>query len=286
MKLDNLRAKELTYKDTFFYVKEVLLLNYKNFLKLLCLWVLFAFLLLYVRKFLSDNFVAFSFILGYMVFYLFYLSFIEQARMAIDKHKENIFISLKNVFTGFMDRKGLDLLELLPAVVVIFLIVFFPSSIFAIPLAFIITLATIVFVAYTIVSQPIVVIKKINMIPAVRYSISLISGYFSFVMGLITSLALACLILYIPCIFIKLSAFWHHFLILTYAGIEVLLFAVMLTIVYINLEVAWSVGFRKYEDEDFTPVNSKDDDHEFTEFFNNVPEIKVNSDSSNDWDDE
>ena len=158
---------------------------------------------------------------------------------------------------------------------VIFLIVFFPSSIFAIPLAFIITLATLIYVNWTILAQPVIVIKKMPMFAAIRYSVSLINGYFTFVLGLIITLAFACMVLYIPFIFIKTSLFLHQILVCFCVGVEVMLFAIMLTIVYTNLEIAWSIGFKNYEDEAFLDNSTKTENHEFTEFFNSVPEVQI-----------
>ena len=274
MKIENLRLRKLTFRDTFLFVKEVLFSNFLKFFELLCLWVIFSFVLLYVVRFFSDYIDALFFLIAYIVFYLFYLTFIAQSRAAIDKTQIDLKKTIKDVFDGFLTRRGLDLLELIPAVIVVFLIAFFPSNIFAIPLAFIITLATLVFVAWTILVQPVVVIKKIAVVPAIRYSINLISGYFPFVLGLILTLAIGCLIFYLPFAFIKTSIFFHKFFILSFAGIEVMLFAIMLTIVYTNLEIAWSIGF-KNRATDFPKENKQENNHEFTEFFNSVPEIKI-----------
>lgn len=280
MKLDNLRSNELTFSDTFCYLREILFLNFSNFLKLFCLWVLFSFILVYCLRFFPVYFVVLSFIFAYIVFYLFYLTAIIQSRAQIDKKKIGVFKGLKEVSKGFIKRKGLDLLELLPAAIVVFLIVFFPSGIFAIPLAFIITLATIIFIVYTILAQPVVVIKKIAMFPAARYSMNLISGYLSFVIGLIATLAFACLILYIPFTFIKMPLFWYEFLLTSLAGIEVILFAILLTIVYTNLEIAWSIGFRI---EEINPSETQQENpHELTELFNTAPEIKITEDIKED----
>lgn len=274
MKIENLRLRKLTFRDTFLFVKEVLFSNFLKFFELFCFWVIFSFVLLYVVRFFSDYIDALLFLLAYIIFYLFYLTFIAQSRAVIDKKQIGLIKTIKDVFDGFLNRRGLDLLELIPAVIVVFLIAFFPSNIFAIPLAFIITLATIIFVAWTILVQPVVVIKKIAVIPAIKYSISLISGYFPFVLGLIFILAIGCLIFYLPFVFIKTSILFHKFFILSFIGIEVMLFAIMLTIVYTNLEVAWSIGF-KSRTTDFPKDNTQENNHEFTEFFNNVPEIKI-----------
>lgn len=275
MKLGTLRDKKLNFKDTFLYTGEILFLNFLNFFKLYFLWVLFSFFLVYTIGYLSDYFVGLFFILAYTVFYLFYLSVIAQSRAVIDETEMGVFSSLKRAFAGFINRKGVDLLELLPTVLVIFLLVFFPSSIVAVPLAFILILATIAFTIYTILTQPVVVIKKIGMLFAIRYGISLISGYFIFVASLLASLAIACSVLYIPLIFIKTNLLLHYFSIISLAGIEVFLFAIMLTVIYTNLEVAWSVGFRNYEEKQLWDATKSEDSHELTELFNTVPEVQI-----------
>lgn len=280
MEMDILRLKRLTFKNTFIFVKNILFANFLNFSKLFCLWVLFALLLSYAIQAFSDYFVAFSFILAYIVFYLFYLSFIVQSRAVIDKNKLGIFTTIKEVSSGFISRKGLDLLVLIPAVVVIFLIVFFPSSIFAVPLAFVITLTALICFSYIVLTQPVLVIKKMAIEPAIKYSMNLISGYFTFVLGLMLTLLIACTVLYLPFIFIKTSSFLHHFFIISMSGIEILLFAIMLTVVYTNLEIAWSVGFKNYVEGDFVPLNLPENNHEFTEFFNSVPEVKIQEDTT------
>ena len=274
MNIENIHRKKLSFKDTFIYLKEVLLGNFFGFLKMLLLWVLFAFVFFYVVPFLPDYVVALLSILAYIVFYLFYLAFIAQSRAVIEETKLGTFACLKDIYKEFLHRKGFDLLELLPIALVVFLIVFFPSSIFAVPLAFIITLATIIYVVYTILTQPVLVIKKMQMFAAIRYAVSLINGYFTFVLGLIITLAFACLVLYIPFVFIKTSFLAHKVLVCFSIGIEVMLFAIMLTIVYTNLEIAWSVGFKNYNQEDIIS-NRSENNHEFTEFFNRVPEVQI-----------
>ena len=275
MKLENLRTKQLTFKDTFLYLKEVLVLNRSKFLAIFFLWFLFALLLTVIIRFSYDYIAAFSTVIAYVVFYIFYLNFIAQTRAIIDDNKISIWTSFKDVSNGFISRKGLDLLELLPIGIAILLIVFFSSSIVAVPLAFIIVLATFIFISYTIFAQPVVVIKKMKILPAVRYSINLISGSFSFVVGLIAALAFICLLLYIPCSFIKLPAFWHQFLVIFVSGTEGMFIAILITIVYTNLEVAWSVGFKSHDYEYFGSENKPENNHEFTEFFNSVPEVKI-----------
>lgn len=274
MEIDTLRAKKLTFKDTFIYVKEILFLNFFNFIKILFFWFLLAFLFSFSFKASLAYFVVFCIIIAYVSFYLLYLTFISQARATIDKKKRNVFFCFKKVSGGFFKRKGLDLLQLVPAILVISLVMFFPSSIFAIPLAFIITLATLIFAAYTIFVQPVVVIRKLAIIPAIRYSITLISGYLTFVIGLIFTLAIACAFIYIPLIFIPLSSIMHLALGLSLLGIDILLFAIMITVVYTNLEVAWSVGFKNYSMENVSAYNPESN-HEFTEFFNKVPEVQI-----------
>ncbi len=282
MGLENLRVRELTFKDTFIYMKAILLLNFLNFLKIFICWAVFAFLLSFLIKFFNEYFVVLSVILAYTFFYLLYLTSIRQTRFVIDNEKQSVFACFKQVSNGFLSRKGLDLLELIPALLVIFLVVFFPSSVFAIPFAFVVTLVTLILAAYAILVQPVVVIKKIAIIPAVRYSASLISGYLTFVIGLILTLAIACLLLYIPFIFIHLSSAWHYALVLSVIGIEALLFAIMLTVVYTNLEVAWSVGFKTYNTANVVTYK-EDNNHEFTEFFNTIPEVKISEESTDDF---
>lgn len=282
MNLDNLRNQKLVFKDTFIYLREVFLCNYFNFLKLLLLWILFSFSIFYGINFLPEYLVALSMIFAYIVFYLFYLAFILQSRLTIDNNKIGIFACLKEVAKGFFKRKGLDLIALIPVALIVFLTVFFPSSIFAIPLAFIITLAMIIFSAYTVFTQPVLVIKKMTMFAAIRYAISLMSGYFTFVLGLIITFAFACLILYIPLIFIKTSLVVHQTLVASLIGAEVMLFAIMLTIIYTNLEIAWSVGFKNYEEDSVLNNTPAENNHEFTEFFNRVPEVQIKEDAKED----
>lgn len=285
MELDNIRSKELTFKETFIYMKEVLFLNFLNFLKIFIFWILFAFLFSFCVSIISDELVVLivlSIIFAYVIFYLLYLTFISQARTTIDKEKQSVISCFKQIFDGFLGRKGLDLLQLVPAIFVISLVVFFPSSVFAIPLAFLVILAMLIFACYTILMQPILVIKKSKITRSTfSYSVSLINGHLTFVIGLVLTLAIACLVLYIPFVFIDLSYFWHYALFLVALGVEVLLFAIMLTVVYTNLEVAWSVGFKKYNTENIVAYNPENN-HEFTEFFNSVPEIQIKEENKED----
>lgn len=283
MSIDNIYRKKLSFKDTFIYLKEVLLGNFWSFVKIFFLWILFASILFYAISFLPDYLVAFLSILAYIVFYLFFLAFIAQSRAFIEKTKVGTFACLKDIYKEFLHRKGFDLLELIPIALVVFLIVFFPSSIFAVPLAFIITLATIIYVVYTILAQPVLVIKKMQMFAAIRYAVSLINGYFTFVLGLIITLAFACLILYLPLTFIKTSLFIHQVLVCSAIGIELMLFAIMLTIVYTSLEIAWSIGFKNYNQENIV-ANQAENNHEFTEFFNRVPEVQIKESSKENED--
>lgn len=284
MELDNLRAKELTFKNTFIDMKEVFFLNFFNFLKIFICWVMFSFLLAFLIKFFNEYFIVLSMILAYTFFYLLYLTFIRQTRYVIDKEQQGVFFSFKQVLNGFLSRKGLDLLELIPALLVIFLVLFFPSSIFAIPLAFIITLLTLILASYAILVQPVVAIKELTIIPAVRYSVSLINGYLTFVLGLVLTLAIACSVLYIPLAFIKLTYALHYALVLSVLGIEFMLFAIMLTIVYTNLEVAWSVGFKSFNNGDVVYYKQQENNHEFTEFFNRIPEVKISEENKDNFD--
>ena len=67
----------------------------------------------------------------------------------------------------------------------------------------------------------------------------------------------------------------HYFCIVSLVGIEVFLFAIMLTVIYTNLEVAWSVGFKNYEEKQSWDTNRSENNHELTELFNSVPEIQI-----------
>ena len=75
MKLENLRTKQLTFKDTFLYLKEVLVLNRTKFLAIFFLWFLFTLLLTVIIRFSYDYIAAFSTVIAYVVFYIFYLNF-------------------------------------------------------------------------------------------------------------------------------------------------------------------------------------------------------------------
>ncbi len=274
MRLDILRIKKLTFKDTFIYVKEIVSSNVLNFLKLLGMWVLFSFFLFCIARLLPDFLIAILSVFAYIVFYLFYLAFIAQARATIDAKRITPLSSLQEVYKGFMARKALDLLEIIPIALIILLVGFFPSSIFAVPIAFIITLAMFIYVSYTILAQPAMVIKKLSMLDSVKNATSLINGYFTFVFSLIMIFALCALIIYLPFVFIKTSLFVHQVLMAALIGVEVMLFAIMLTVVYTNLEIAWSTGFKTYEQGSVSD-SLEDTNHDFTELFTKVPEVEI-----------
>ena len=275
MKLDILRVKKLTFKDTFIYMKEVFLNNFVNFSKMLGIWIAFCIFLFIVVEFLPDFAVAILSVFAYIIFYLFYLAFIAQSRATIDTKRIGVMASLKEVYEDFMTRKAFDLLEIIPIALVLFLIIFFPSSIFAIPIAFIMALATIIFLCYTVLAQPVMVIKKTPMFTAIKKSINLITGYFTFVFGLMMAFILCSLIIYLLFSYIKVSAFAHHVLTSSVIGVEIMFFAIMLAVIYTNLEVAWSTGFKTYEQGSVLSNELEETNHEFTEFFNKIPEVEI-----------
>ena len=275
MKLDILRVKKLTFKDTFIYMKEVFLNNFVNFSKMLGIWIAFCIFLFIVVEFLPDFAVAILSVFAYIIFYLFYLAFIAQSRATIDTKRIGVMASLKEVYEDFMTRKAFDLLEIIPIALVLFLIIFFPSSIFAIPIAFIMALATIIFLCYTVLAQPVMVIKKTSMFTAIKKSINLITGYFTFVFGLMMAFILCSLIIYLLFSYIKISAFVNHVLTSAVIGVEIMFFAIMLTVIYTNLEVAWSTGFKTYEQGSVLSNELEETNHEFTEFFNKIPEVEI-----------
>lgn len=288
MQIDSLRTEKLTFKNTFFYLKEVFLGNFVNFLKLLSMWILFSAVFFFLANFLPDSLVAILSVVAYVVFYLFYLAFISQSRATINMEKVGVLSSLKDVYEGFLDRKAFDLVEIIPISLIFFLISFFPSSIFAIPIAFIMTLATIFFVFYTILAQPVMVIKKMSMFNSVKKGISLINGYFTFTLGLIMTFVICSLIIYWIFSYIRPTLFIHQVLTASVIGGEIMLFAIMITIIYTNLEVAWSTGFKTYAQGNTLLDNPEETNHEFTEFFKKVPEMEIKEDSEKqeDFDDE
>lgn len=275
MKLDILRVKKLTFKDTFIYMKEVFLNNFVNFSKMLGIWIAFCIFLFIVVELLPDFAVAILSVFAYIIFYLFYLAFIAQSRATIDTKRIGVMASLKEVYEDFMTRKAFDLLEIIPIALVLFLIIFFPSSIFAIPIAFIMALATIIFLCYTVLAQPVMVIKKTPMFTAIKKSINLITGYFTFVFGLMMAFILCSLIIYLLFSYIKISAFVNHVLTSAVIGVEIMFFAIMLAVIYTNLEVAWSTGFKTYEQGSVLSNELEETNHEFTEFFNKIPEVEI-----------
>ncbi|MBR4508508.1 MAG: hypothetical protein IKP23_03440, partial [Elusimicrobiaceae bacterium] len=256
-------------------MKEVFLNNFVNFSKMLGIWIAFCIFLFIVVEFLPDFAVAILSVFAYIIFYLFYLAFIAQSRATIDTKRIGVMASLKEVYEDFMTRKAFDLLEIIPIALVLFLIIFFPSSIFAIPIAFIMALATIIFLCYTVLAQPVMVIKKTPMFTAIKKSINLITGYFTFVFGLMMAFILCSLIIYLLFSYIKVSAFAHHVLTSSVIGVEIMFFAIMLAVIYTNLEVAWSTGFKTYEQGSVLSNELEETNHEFTEYFNKIPEVEI-----------
>ena len=136
-------------------------------------------------------------------------------------------------------------------------------------------LATIIFLCYTVLAQPVMVIKKTPMFTAIKKSINLITGYFTFVFGLMMAFILCSLIIYLLFSYIKVSAFAHHVLTSSVIGVEIMFFAIMLAVIYTNLEVAWSTGFKTYEQGSVLSNELEETNHEFTEFFNKIPEVEI-----------
>ena len=64
----------------------------------------------------------------------------EKYKLGLHKTREGALSSLKEVHEDFLRRKAFDLLEIIPIAIAFFLIVFFPSNIFAVPIAFIMAL--------------------------------------------------------------------------------------------------------------------------------------------------
>ena len=279
MRLDNLWTKKLTFKETFIYMKEVLYSNFVNFSKLLGMWILFCVFFFCIVRFLPDFLVAILSVFAYVIFYLFFLTFIFQSRVTIESKRVGVLSSLKEVHEDFLKRKAFDLLEIIPIAIVFFLIVFFPSNIFAIPIAFVMALTIIIYLSYTILAQPVMVIKKMSMFTSIKKSTNLISGYFTFVFGLIITFIFCALIIYLPFSYIRPSLYIHQVLIASVIGADVMLFAIMLTVIYTNLEVAWSTGFKTYEQGSVLSNELEETNHEFTEFFKKIPEVEIKEDN-------